>query len=65
MPSKSLKGIIIKKASPKTLLVEVEFLKVNRKYQKRFKVSKRYQVHYEEGDFSPGDKVVIEESRPI
>jgi len=49
----------------KTLVVRVDRLKEHPKYRRRFTVSKKYKAHYDEGEYNTGDKVVIEESRPI
>lgn len=49
----------------KTVVVEVERLKKHPKYQKRIKLHKNYKVHSEKGEFKIGDKVIIEESRPL
>jgi small subunit ribosomal protein S17 len=40
-------------------------LKMQEKYKKQYKVSKRYKAHDEEGQYHVGDKVVIQETRPI
>jgi len=49
----------------KTLVVEVERVKEHPKYKRRYKVHKKYKVHYNEGEFRLGDKVMIEECRPV
>lgn len=65
MSRKILKGTVVSNKMPKMLVVRVERLKVHPKYQKRFKVSKRFKAHYDQGQFQVGDKVLIEESRPV
>ncbi|MBM3257823.1 MAG: mitochondrial small ribosomal subunit protein uS17m, partial [Candidatus Nealsonbacteria bacterium] len=35
------------------------------KYKRRFRVHKNYKAHVYEGEYLVGDKVVIEECRPI
>ena len=49
----------------KTVVVRVEGLKVFPKYKARFKVFKKYKAHVEIGDYQVGDKVIIEECRPL
>jgi small subunit ribosomal protein S17 len=49
----------------KTVVVEVERIKEHPKYRRRFKVHKKYKAHDENGEFHIGDKVVIEETRPM
>jgi small subunit ribosomal protein S17 len=62
---KRLQGIVASNKMQKTLVVRVSRLVQHPKYKKRFKISKRYKAHYEGGDYNVGDKVVIEETRPI
>lgn len=65
MPKRKLVGTIISNKMQKTVVVEVERIKEHPKYKRRYKVHKKYKAHYDEGEFSMGDKVIIEESRPI
>lgn len=65
MTRKVLKGIIVSTKTPKKLVVKVEFLKMHSKLKKRFRATKRYQAHYEDGQFQTGEKVLIEETRPL
>ncbi len=65
MPKKQLTGTIVSNKMQKTLVVEVEKIKQHPRYKKRYKVHKKYKAHYNEGEFNVGDKVIIEESRPI
>ncbi|HXK32275.1 MAG: 30S ribosomal protein S17 [Candidatus Pacebacteria bacterium] len=65
MPKKQLIGNIISNKMQKTVVVRIERLKEHPKYKRRFRVHKNYKAHVEEGDFLPGDKVVIEECRPL
>jgi small subunit ribosomal protein S17 len=66
MSKKQLIGNIISNKMQKTIVVRVERLKEHKKYKRRFKVHKNYKAHIEEeGDYKVGDKVVIEECRPI
>ena len=66
MSKKQLIGNIISNKMQKTVVVRVERLKEHKKYKRRFKVHKNYKAHIEEeGDYKVGDKVVIEECRPV
>lgn len=49
----------------KTLVVRVENIKEHPKYKRRYKVHKNYKAHYDEGEYNIGDKVIIQETRPI
>jgi small subunit ribosomal protein S17 len=65
MPKKRLQGIIVSDKMEKTVVVKTERIKKHAKYKKRYKVSKKYKAHTEKQDFKKGDKVIIEECRPI
>jgi len=64
MPKKQLKGTIISDKMQKTVVVRVERLKEHKKYKRRFKVHKNYKAHISE-EYKEGDRVIIEECRPI
>ena len=49
----------------KTVVVKVERIKEHPKYRKRFKVHKKYKAHDEKNEYKVGDKVIIEECRPL
>jgi len=65
MPKKRLIGKVVSNKMEKTVVVEIERLKEHPKYKRRFKVHKRYKAHDEKKEFKVGDKVIIEECRPI
>lgn len=65
MPKKRLKGIIVSDKMQKTVVVRVERIKAHPKYKKRYKISKNYKAHDEKQEFKTGDRVIIEECRPI
>jgi small subunit ribosomal protein S17 len=65
MAKKKLQGIVISNKMQKTLVVQVEMIKVHPKYKKRYKMHKKYKVHFDGGEYNVGDKVIIEESKPI
>jgi small subunit ribosomal protein S17 len=58
-------GIVTSTAMNKTITAKVEEMKLNEKYQKKFKVSKKYHVHDEKGEAKVGDTVNFVECRPL
>jgi len=58
-------GMVVSTAAAKTIVVKVERMKMNTKYQKSYKVSKKYHVHDEKGLAKVGDVVRFVECRPI
>ena len=65
MSKKRLQGIVVSDKMQKTVVVEVTRIKLDPKYKKRYKVNKRYKAHDEKDEYKTGDKVIIEECRPI
>jgi small subunit ribosomal protein S17 len=62
---KVLSGVVVSDKMKKTVVVEVNRFIKHPKYQKYFKVSKRYKAHDEENKHKVGDKVEIRETKPI
>ncbi|MBZ1348263.1 MAG: 30S ribosomal protein S17 [Candidatus Nealsonbacteria bacterium] len=65
MPKKQLIGIIVSDKMQKTKVVKVERIKEHPKYKRRYKIHKKYKAHDEKGEYKVGDKVIIEECRPL
>ena len=65
MPKRILSGTICKATNKKTVVVEVERTFKHPIYKKYIKRSKKYHAHDETDKLQVGDKVVIEETRPI
>ncbi len=65
MPKRILSGIICKATNKKTVVVEVERTFKHPIYKKYIKRSKKYHAHDETDALRVGDKVMIEETRPI
>ena len=65
MPKRILSGTICKATNKKTVVVEVERTFKHPIYKKYIKRSKKYHVHDETDALRVGDKVMIEETRPI
>jgi small subunit ribosomal protein S17 len=59
------KGVVVSDKSDKTIVVQTEKPKINKKYKKRYSVSKRYKVHDEKNNFKVGDEVSFVECRPF
>ena len=62
---KILKGIIVSDKMAKTRVVEVERYFKMPKYGKYIKRSKKFKVHDEANEYKTGEKVKIQETRPI
>jgi len=65
MSKKQLKGIVVSDKMAKTVVVDVARITQHPKYKKRFQVNKRYKAHVEGDMPKVGEKVVIEETRPL
>ena len=65
MPRRILSGTICKATNKKTVVVEVERTFKHPIYKKYIKRSKKYHAHDETDALRVGDKVIIEETRPI
>lgn len=63
--AKQFQGTIVSDKMQKTRVVEVERIKVHPKYKKRLRVHKRFKAHDEKEEYHTGDKVIIQESRPL
>jgi small subunit ribosomal protein S17 len=58
-------GLVVSDKMDKTVVVEIVTFKTHALYKKKYKSSKRYKAHDEENKYKIGDKVTIEECRPI
>jgi len=65
MPKRQLTGTIVSDKMQKTIVVKVERIKEHPKYLRRYRISKKYQAHVEQGEYKIGERVIIEECRPI
>ena len=63
--ARELVGKVVSNKCDKTITVLVETYKVNSKYGKRVKYSKKYAAHDENNIAKIGDKVRIVETRPL
>ena len=60
-----LTGVVVKDKMDKTVVVRVDNAKTHPKYLKRLGSKSSYHAHDENNETHVGDKVVIEETRPI
>lgn len=60
-----LHGVVVSTKMTKTVSVQVDRTVLHAKYQKRYTVSKKYLAHNELEGLQVGDKVIIEETRPL
>jgi small subunit ribosomal protein S17 len=65
MPKRQIKGTVVANKMAKTVVVAITRLKEHKKYQKRYRVTKRYQAHDENNSCQVGDLVLLQESRPL
>lgn len=65
MPKHKLKGVVVSDKMQKTVVVKVERQVRHPRYKKVYKVHKRYKAHDEKEEYKVGDKVFIEECRPL
>ncbi|MEK7506627.1 MAG: 30S ribosomal protein S17 [Patescibacteria group bacterium] len=63
--NKTLRGIIVSDKMQKTVVVAVTRLVKHPKYKKYYKVTKRFKAHDEKSEYRIGDKVLIQETRPM
>ena len=63
--NKVLKGVVVSDKMDKTVVVKVTRFVEHPKYGKRIKKTKKYKAHDENNSKKIGDKVEIEETRPI
>lgn len=60
-----LRGAVVGDAMAKTRVVEVVRFKKHRMYLKYYRVSRRFKAHDEANEYRVGDRVIIEETRPL
>jgi small subunit ribosomal protein S17 len=60
-----LKGVVVSDKMQKTAIVSVSRLNKHPKYKKYYKVTRRFKVHDEKNEYHIGDKVMIQETRPM
>lgn len=62
---RTLQGTIISDKMDKTRVVAVSRLKKHPRYKKYYRITQKFKAHDEKNEYKTGDKVVIEETRPL
>jgi len=62
---RKLQGVIVSDKMQKTRVVAITRLKKHPRYKKYYKVTRRFKVHDEKNEYKTGNKVLIEEMRPL
>lgn len=62
---RKLEGVVTSDKMTKTRVVSVARMKKHPKYLKYYKVTTKFKAHDEKNEYKTGDKVVLEESRPL
>ena len=65
MPKRILQGVVVSDKQDKTVVVKVERRFTHPLLKKTVRRSKNYHAHDENNEFTPGDVVWIQESKPI
>ena len=65
MPKRILQGVVVSDKQDKTVVVSVERQVMHPVYKKFVKKSKKFDAHDENNQYKVGDRVSIEECRPI
>ena len=65
MPKRTLQGVVVSDKQAKTVVVRVERRFTHPVMKKTVRRSKKYHAHDETNEYSVGDIVWIEESKPI
>lgn len=63
--AKQLIGVVSSNKGDKTIVVTVQTRKTHPLYRKQYTVNKKFIAHDEKNEAQPGDKVAIDETRPI
>lgn len=62
---RQLKGTVVSDKMIKTCVVKVDIYKKHPRYKKFFVISKKVKVDNPDSTYKTGDKVIIEETRPL
>ena len=63
--ARKLQGIIVSDKMNKTRIVAIVRLKKHPRYKKYYKVTRRFKVHDEKNEYKAGERVIIEETKPL
>ncbi|RKY30255.1 MAG: 30S ribosomal protein S17 [Candidatus Omnitrophota bacterium] len=62
---RKLIGTIVSDKMDKTRVVAVAHVRAHPRYKKRIKITRRLKAHDENNEYKTGDRVVMEETRPM
>ena len=62
---RKLIGLVVSDKMQKTRVVSITRLKKHPKYLKYYKSTSKFKAHDENNEYRTGDKVIIEETRPL
>jgi small subunit ribosomal protein S17 len=62
---KRMEGTVVSDKMAKTVVVSVQSHKVHPVYKKHYNISKKYKAHDPEKKYKVGDRVIVEETRPL
>jgi len=62
---RKFKGEVVSDKMAKTVVARVDRFQMHPKYQKRYKVSRKYKVHDEKNQYKVGDVIEFVECRPL
>lgn len=62
---RKLQGTVVSDKMQKTVVVEIIRWKKHPRYLKYYKITSRFKAHDEKREYKSGDKVVIQETRPM
>ena len=62
---RSFTGVVVSTKMDKTVTVLIERTVKHKKYLKQYTVSKKFKAHDEKNEYKVGDKVLMEECRPM
>jgi len=63
--TRRLEGVVVSDKMDKTVVVSVLRVRESSKYKKQFNFHRKFKAHDVENTYHVGDKVVIEETRPL
>lgn len=63
--AKQIIGTVSSSKGDKTIVVTVQTRKTHPLYRKQYTTTKKFMAHDEKNEAQPGDKVAIEETRPL
>jgi len=63
--AKQIVGVVSSNKGDKTIVVTVHTRKTHPLYRKQYTVTSKFMAHDEKNEAQPGDKVAIEETRPL